>query len=234
MLQLCANGVRTRDDHPAVPVTPPAVAADAVAAAALGVVDLHVHPKDDRGVDTVAPDRVAAFVRAVRDAVPSLPVGVTTGAWIAADPAVRAAAIARWETLPDHASVNWHEVGADIVAAALLEQGVPVHAGLFTGTEAVEAFLASPVRSRVWRVLVEVAEPDPDVGLRSAEAVLARLADLDVGILLHGLNATCWPTFSRAVQLGLDTRIGLEDTVTLPDGSVTSNNIELVRHALSG
>jgi hypothetical protein len=97
----------------------------------------------------------------------------------------------------------------------------------------VEAFLASPVRSRVWRVLVEVAEPDPDVGLQSAETVLARLAGLEVGILLHGLNATCWPTFSRAVELGLDTRIGLEDTVTLPDGSVASNNIELVRRALS-
>jgi uncharacterized protein (DUF849 family) len=233
MLQLCANGVRTRDDHPAVPVTPPAVAADAVAAAALGVADLHVHPKDDSGADTVAPHRVAAFVLAVRDAVPSLPVGVTTGAWITADPAARAAAIARWDTRPDHASVNWHETGAEVVAAALLEHGVAVHAGLFTGTEAVDVFLASPVRSRVARVLVEVSEPDPDVGLRSAEAVLARLAGLDVRILLHGLDATCWPTFSRAVQLGLDTRIGLEDTMTLPDGSVASNNIELVRQALS-
>ena len=233
MLQLCANGVRTRADHPAVPVTPPAVAADAVAAAALGVADLHVHAKDGAGADTVAPDRVAAFVLAVRDAVPSLPVGVTTGAWIAADPAVRAAAIARWATRPDHASVNWHETGADIVAAALLDQGVPVHAGLSTGSDAVGAFLASRVRSRVRRVLVEVTESDPDVGLRSAEALLARLAGLDVQILLHGLDATCWPTFSRAVQLDLDTRIGLEDTTALPDGTVASNNIELVRQALS-
>lgn len=33
--------------------------------------------------------------------------------------------------LPDFASVNWHEDGADEVAAALLEIGVGVEAGLW-------------------------------------------------------------------------------------------------------
>lgn len=232
MLQLCANGVRTRTDHPAVPVTPAAVAADAVAATALGVGDLHVHAKDESGADTVDPDYVAAFVSALRDAVPSTPVGVTTGAWISADPAPRVAAIANWEVRPDHASVNWHEDGSEKVAAALLQRGVAVHAGLFTGTDAVERFMASPLRFRVARVLVEVAEPEPEAGLRSADTLLRRLAGLDAPVLLHGLDATCWPVYNRAVELGLDTRIGLEDTLTMPDGSAAPSNAELVRQAL--
>jgi uncharacterized protein (DUF849 family) len=233
MLQLCVNGVRTRDDHPAVPVTAAGVAADAVAAAALGVGDLHVHPKDDDGKDTVAGGRVAAFVTAVRQAVPSLPVGVTTGAWIQADPDGLAAAVARWSIQPDHASVNWHEPAAEQVATALLDRKVAVHAGLFTGTDGADRFLASRCAGRVARILVEVVEPDPEAGLRSAERVLARISHYDVPVLLHGQDATCWSTFSRAVQLGLDTRIGLEDTLTLPDGRVAANNTELVRHALS-
>lgn len=232
MLQLCANGVRTRDEHPAVPLTPPAVAADAVAAAALGVTDLHVHPKGPDGADTVDADTVGAFVRAVRDAVPSIGVGVTTGEWIQAGPGGRAEAISRWTIRPDHASVNWHEAAADELAAALLERGVAVHAGLFTDSDGVDRFLESPFADRVQRVLVEVTEPDPDAGRQSAEALLARLKHLDTPILLHGQDATCWPTFSRAVELGLDARIGLEDTLVLPDGEPAPNNVELVRYAL--
>ena len=72
----------------------------------------------------------------------------------------------------------------------------------------------------------------PEAGLQSAEVVLARLKHLDTPILLHGQDATCWPTFSRAVELGLDARIGLEDTLVLPDGDPAPSNVELVRHAL--
>jgi uncharacterized protein (DUF849 family) len=232
MLQLCANGVRTRAEHPAVPMTPAAVAADAVAAAALGATDLHVHPKGPDGADTVEPDVVDAFVHAVREAVPSIGVGVTTGEWVQTGPGGRAEAIGRWTIRPDHASVNWHEAAADELAAVLLEHGVAVHAGLSTDSDGVERFLESPLASRVQRVLVEVTEPDPEAGLQSADMVLARLKHLDTPILLHGQDATCWPTFSRAVELGLDARIGLEDTLVLPDGDPAPSNVELVRHAL--
>ena len=151
-------------------MTPAAVAADAVTCMPLGITDVHVHPKDADGTDTVAADRVAAFVGAIRAAAPSVTVGVTTGAWTVPDAAAMVDAIKRWSTLPDHASVNWHEDGADDVAAALLDRGVAVHAGLFTDTDGIDRFLVSPVSARVARILVEVTEPDPDDGLRSADA----------------------------------------------------------------
>lgn len=233
MLQLCPNGIRGPAEHPGLPTTPTAVAADVVTGQALGIADVHVHPKDADGADTVDPELVAAFVEAARAAAPGLTVGVTTGEWAAPGPAEMVAAIRRWTARPDHASVNWHETGADDVAAALLDQGVAVHAGLFTDADGIDRFLASPVANQVARILVEVGEEDPDAGLRSAENLLARLAHVDLPILFHGMDATCWPVLSRAVQLGLDTRIGLEDTLARPDGTPVTDNAELVRLALA-
>jgi uncharacterized protein (DUF849 family) len=233
MLQLCPNGIRGPAEHPGLPTTPTAVAADVVTAQALGIADVHVHAKDADGADTVDPESVAGFVEAARAAAPGLTVGVTTGEWAAPGPAEMVAAIRAWSVRPDHASVNWHETGADDVAAALLDQGVAVHAGLFTDADGIDRFLASPVANQVARILVEVGEDDPDAGLRSAETLLARLTHVDVPILLHGMDATCWPVLSRAVQLGLDTRIGLEDALVGPEGTSAADNAELVRLALA-
>jgi len=46
MLQACLNGDRPRGAHPALPVTPQELAADAAAVAELAVTALHVHPRD--------------------------------------------------------------------------------------------------------------------------------------------------------------------------------------------
>jgi uncharacterized protein (DUF849 family) len=75
---------------------------------------------------------VDAVVRAVRHAVPGVPIGVTSGAWSRGGD--RQAAIAEWAALPDHVSVNFHEEGAEDLAATLLNRGIGVDAGLFTTT----------------------------------------------------------------------------------------------------
>jgi len=51
--------------------------------------------------------------------------------------------------------------------------------------------------------------------------------------LLHGEGQTCWPLIRHAGRLRLATRIGLEDTVAGPDGSVVSGNAELISLALA-
>ena len=51
--------------------------------------------------------------------------------------------------------------------------------------------------------------------------------------LLHGEEDSCWPLVRRAGELRLATRIGLEDTLTGPDGRLAGGNAELVRLALS-
>lgn len=229
-LKVCVNGPRTRRDHPAVPQTPEQLHREAARLAPLGVQALHVHPKDEDGRDSLRPEFVDAAVIATRDGAPGLPVGVTTGAWAMADPAERVAAIRGWSALPDFASVNWHEDGAERVAAELLTRGVGVEAGLWTA-EAVPRWARSAFRDLCLRVLLEL--PD-GLGQRAAidqadELIaLVRKADPAGAVLLHGAGTSCWPTLRHAVRLGLATRVGLEDTLTLPDGSAADGNAALV------
>ena len=50
-------------------------------------------------------------------------------------------------------------------------------------------------------------------------------------IVLHGEGTSCWPALNDAGRRGLATRIGLEDTLTMPDGSSAADNAALVRAA---
>lgn len=221
MVQCCLNGPHTSG----VPITPAELAASAAEAVAAGATDLHLHPKGPDGRDSLAPGTVAAALSAVREAV-DVPVGVTTGAWAQPDPAARLALIEEWDVLPDHASVNWHESGAEAVAAALDAHGIGIEAGVWT-VAAAEAFRRRDPALRVLRILVEVT----DVG--AAHDVLAALGvSPGATVLLHGEDAGTWPVLRLAGRLGLPTRIGLEDTRLLPDGSPAASNAELVRAAL--
>ncbi|MBM0257514.1 3-keto-5-aminohexanoate cleavage protein [Micromonospora sp. 4G55] len=228
MLKACLNGGRGRDEHPGVPVTPAELAADAARCADLGVAAVHVHPRDASGVESMAPAVIADAVTAVRATRPGLPVGVSTGAWIEPDPAARVAAVRAWTVLPDFASVNAHEEGAEAVAAALHERGVLVEAGLWT-PEAVRTHQGWGVP--VGRILVECTPDDPTRALADADAMLALLAPGGPPVLLHGEGAAAWPVLAEAVRRGLDTRIGLEDTVSLPDGAPAPDNAALIAAA---
>ncbi|WP_020139325.1 3-keto-5-aminohexanoate cleavage protein [Streptomyces sp. 351MFTsu5.1] len=230
MVQVCLNGPRGAADGTAVPLTPEAMAESAAEAVAAGATDIHVHPKTPCGQDSLSPRVVAATLEAIRARVP-VPVGVTTGAWSEPDPAARLARVREWTVLPDHASVNWHEPGAESVAAALIERGVGVEAGIWSGTDAAARFARSPLGPRVLRVLAEVADTD------AAEAAAHRLlADLGPAhgrpVLLHGEDAGAWPVLRLAGRLGLATRVGLEDTLVLPDGQRALSNAQLVAEGL--
>ncbi|ARF54578.1 3-keto-5-aminohexanoate cleavage protein [Streptomyces gilvosporeus] len=232
MLQVCLNGVRTAADSAAVPLTPSALADAARQAVAAGAQEVHVHPKTPCGEDSLSPRVVGPVLEAIRAAV-DVPVGVTTGAWAESDAGRRAERIASWTVLPDYASVNWHEPGADTVAAALLERGVGIEAGLWSGTDAAARFARSPFAPRVLRILAEVIGPEGESARHTAHELLAELtaAGHDRPVLLHGADGGAWPVLRLAGELGLDTRIGLEDTLLLPDGAPAPDNARLIRAA---
>ena len=96
MLKACLNGGRSREEDPAVPITPEAIAADAARCAALGAGAVHVHPRDQAGRESLADHAISATVAAIRSAVPGLPVGVSTGDWIEPRPQARIDAIRSW------------------------------------------------------------------------------------------------------------------------------------------
>ena len=232
MVQVCLNGARSRSECAHLPVTPQELAEAAAQAVAAGAVDIHLHPKDRDGRDSLEAEHVDAAVAAVRAAVPGIPVGVTTGAWTAADPRQRAAHVQAWTVLPDHASVNWHEEGAAQVADALLARGIGIEAGIYSGRDGLARFSAWPRADRALRVLAEVTDVHPRTAPRTAEALLEELAAATtLPILLHGEDGAAWHVLRLAATRGLATRIGLEDTLFLPDGSAAADNAVLVRAA---
>lgn len=227
---MCLNGPRGAADGTAVPLTPESMARAAAEAVAAGATDIHVHPKTPCGRDSLSPRVVAATLEAIRARV-SVPVGVTTGAWAEPDPEARLARVRGWTVLPDHASVNWHEPGAEEIAAALIDLGVGVEAGVWSGTDAAARFAVSPLGPKVLRVLAEVT--DTQAAETSARTLLAELGPAHGRpVLLHGEDAGAWPVLRLAGRLGLATRVGLEDTLVLPDGRRALSNAQLVTEGL--
>lgn len=197
---------------------------------AAGAEALHVHAKDRRGHDTLAPDVVDATVAALREAVPDTPIGLTTGAWTSDDPLDREQQVAQLSVLPDFVSVNWHEVRSVPLAEQLLERGVGIEPGLWT-PKAVAQWQDWPHRDRCVRILLEVVPDLPAAAaLAAAHGLIDAIGD-DPGapVLLHGEERAAWPVLELAIERGYEVRIGLEDTLEMPDGTRAFDNAALVR-----
>lgn len=224
-MKACLNGGRTRAEHPAVPLTPSELAADAFAVRDAGAFAVHVHPRDAGGAQTIEARPCDAAVAAIRAAVPDLPVGLSTAETIDPDPFSRAAAVSSWGQRPDFVSVNVSELGWAGIVRAALHARIAVEAGLATPADA-EEFVRSPFTHQVIRALVEV-----DGGVEDARAI-AQLIPAGVAQLWHGHGEQTWEVISAAAAAGLDVRVGLEDVLVLPDGREAANNAELVAAAV--
>ncbi|MFH9724937.1 3-keto-5-aminohexanoate cleavage protein [Streptomyces sp. NPDC017254] len=234
MLQVCLNGTRGPGDSAAVPMSPEALAESAARAVAAGAREVRVHPRTPCGGTSLSPRVLTPVLASVRAAV-GAPVRVATTASAEPDPGRRPERIRSWDVLPDLVSVDWHEPGAEEVAAALLERGIGVEAALWSRTDGPARFALSPLGPRVRRVVAGIPAPEPGPqGEAAARDLLAGLAlPPGVPVLLHGTDGGAWPGLRLARRLGLAARIGLEDTLLLPDGTPARSNAELVTAALA-
>lgn len=237
LIKAAINGGRRRIEHAAVPVSPAEQAADVVAClqAGAGAVHLHVRATSvSSDAESLDAEDVARTIPIVRAATPKAAIGVSTGAWILPHPA-RLEAAAAWEVLPDFASVNFGEKGAAEMARLLLSRGVDVEAGLCDAASA-EVLMESGLAASCIRVLLEPQEQEMARALENVNAIEkvleARTHDARFPPLLHGVDATAWPLLDEAIARGYDVRIGLEDTLVLPDGRVAKGNVELVTEAV--
>ena len=74
---------------------------------AAGAFALHLHPRDEEGRETLAASHVEAAWRPSARACPGVPVGVSTGLWIAGDdPELRLRLVAEWGTLAEPARLR--------------------------------------------------------------------------------------------------------------------------------
>lgn len=218
--------------HPSVPRTPDAIAAEAAACVAAGATTFHLHAYDDDGVETLEARHVAAVLRAVRRACPGVPLNMTTFAEIEPDPDRRSALVAGWTDLPDLVAANQGETGIDELSAALVDRGVRVEACLLSLDDA-HRFARSTGWERFARVVIEPLVDDEDAAValdREIEAVVTG-AGITLEQLHHGIGDATWAVLRRAAARGHGVRVGLEDVLTLPDGTDAPSTAALVAAA---
>ena len=232
MLQACLNGGLTKSAHPRVPTSPLELAADAIAVRDAGADELHIHVRASDSTETLEPSAVAETLTAIRKAVPGMPVGIGTGAWISLGGRLRHRHIKGWTERPDYASVNLNEGDAPDVIDLLIMQGVGVEAGLWNTQDAMR-FVSEVSFRKCLRVLVEMTSGNPEEALKEARGMFAILdrAKCDLLVLLHGEGGSVWECVAEAWRLGASSRVGFEDGLRLPNGAFAANNAELVRAA---
>ena len=214
-IKIALNGGR-----PGAPATPAEIADDVAICAAAGATLFHAHPRDVNGRESLLPFDVDRVVTAIRARTPHVSLGLTTGAWILPDVQQRLDAIASWQQLPDFASVNFDEDGCEAVARLLHERGIGVEAGVLDAAS-TQRFLAASVPTI--RVLIELQEQQLDTALQTTAEILEVLGHHPAPRLLHGHGAVTWELLDEAIRRGYDSRIGLEDVDTLPDGTPATN-----------
>lgn len=235
LLKACLNGARERAEHPAIPVTAAEIAHEARRAVDAGAGAIHVHPRGPDGRESLEPAACAAALGAVHAVCPGTPIGLTTGLWIVGDVQRRLDLLAAWRVLPDFVSVNFSEAGAEELAELAIQLGIGVEAGLSDPTDAGR-LLDATLESRCVRLLVEIDHED------DAKRALARAEEIDEVLdargssrprLHHGHGVATWAVIERAMRRGYDVRVGLEDTLVLPDGQTARDNGELIAAAVS-
>lgn len=210
LLKACINGAR-------VAMTPSQIASEAAACLDAGADAIHAHVYGANGRESVAPDDVAAVVRAC-----SFPIGISTGAWIGERP------VGDWYELPAFVSVNFIEDGALEIAQMLFTTGVGIEAGL-SEPEAARRFVESGIPCI--RILLEPQEQSVGAALRNVDEMERIVEGIGLPRVLHGFDATAWPLLEEAKRRGYGARIGFEDTLLMPDGSRAESNAALIKAA---
>ena len=234
-VQACLNGTRRRAEHDALPLTPEELARDAAAVVEAGAHSLHVHPRGPDGSESLDPDVCDAAVAAIRAAAPG----------VAAEPLDRPV---------DHRRRRRAQAGvrARLVGAARLRVAQRRRGGLGGARRAARrarhrdrdravgaaasgaAGRERPGRRACLRALVEPQDTAPAVAIATAGAIDGGLERAGIGLpqLHHGNDMTTWAVMDAAVRRGHEVRVGLEDTLALPDARRARDNAELVAAAV--
>ncbi|KNG92328.1 3-keto-5-aminohexanoate cleavage protein [Pseudaestuariivita atlantica] len=232
LLQACLNGGRTRAEAARVPISAAEIAEDARLVHKAGAGGVHVHARDDEGRECLVPEIVATCVAAIRAAAPGLPVGLGTGLWSDTGGKSRAEALEGWQVCPDYVSINLNEADAFDVMQIMAGKGIGIEAGVWT-TDDAHRLVAGAAAPALLRVLIEIQDVTPDEALTEAADIIGILerGGVTAPLLLHGEGQSAWACVAEAARRGLDTRIGYEDVLHMPDGTPAPSNADLLRAA---
>lgn len=228
------GNVPTRERTPHVPLSPDEIAADVERCAAAGASVFHIHARDDKGLPTLDLTVFKETVRRIKARTPEVIIQLSTGARAGKDFEARANPV---RLLPEMASFT---TGSNNLPGIVYENSpdfIAFLAEVFQKTgvkpeiEVFESGMIANAQHLVKKGLL--ANPlhfDFVLGAPGSMAGTVRnlvfLADsLPPGATwtVAGIGRAEMPLATAAIAMGGHVRVGIEDNLLLPDGTLATN-----------
>lgn len=237
------GNVPTRDLTPHVPLTPEDIAADVARCAAAGACLFHIHARDAAGKPTLDPSVFRETVGRIKSVCPEVILQLSTGARAGKDRESRANPV---RLLPEMASFT---TGSNNLPGIVYENApdfIAFLAGVFqeTGVKPeIEVFETGMINNALHLVKKGLLEPplhfDFVLGAPGAMPGTVKnmvfLADSlppDATWTVAGIGKAELPLATAAIAMGGHVRVGIEDNLRLPDGSLATN-VQLVEKVVT-
>lgn len=228
------GNVPTRALTPHVPLTPEEIATDAARCASAGACIVHVHARDAGGKPTLDRAVFQDIVRQIKRQAPEIIIQLSTGARAGKDWEARATPV---RLRPEMASFT---TGSNNLPGMVYENApdfIAFLAGVFKDTGVkpeIEVFEAGMINNAMFLVQKGLLAPplhfDFVLGAPGAMPGTVRnlvfLADsLPAGATwtVAGIGDAELPLATAAIAMGGHVRVGIEDNLRLPDGSLATN-----------
>jgi len=239
-ITVAPNGARRMpSDHPALPITTPRIAETAAACQRAGADEIHLHVRDDEGRHSLDPGRYREAMSAIAEVAPGMTIQITTEAAGLFDVPAQ---IATLEALrPAAASVSVREAmrAPDLAArlyASATEAGTRLQHILYSHDDArlLHRLIADgtiPAAQRdVLLVLGQYTPPRPGEPSELAPFLEVLGPDIpDWTVCAFGAQENA--VAGEAIRRGGDVRIGFENNLARPDGTLAADNAENIARA---
>ena len=228
------GNVPTRERTPHVPITPEEIANDVECCAAVGASLFHVHARDEQGRPTLD---IAVFkdtVRRIKARTPEVIIQLSTGARAGRDWEARANPV---RLLPEMASFT---TGSNNLPGIVYENApdfIAFLAGVFRDTGVkpeIEVFETGMISNALYLVKkgfltsplhfdFVLGAPGSMPGTVRNLAFLADSLPPDSTWTVAGIGQAELPLATAAIAMGGHVRVGIEDNLQLPDGTLATN-----------
>ena len=234
MIKIAMNGGRSKADNPAIPVSVEEYAREIAWFMKQGVSMFHIHFRNAEGEESLQQKEIEPQFRQLKERFPACRIGIGSPLQNGMTAEKRHELVAEWTWSPDFISLNLSEKGSLELVPVLREKQIPIEFGIFSMQDA-KAFVDNNLEPLAHRALIEmVFASSPAQALADALEIENFLHSAYPGLelLFHAENLPTWAVLARARDQGKNWRIGLEDTLLLPDGRQADGNRELYLAAL--
>lgn len=235
------NGARrNKADHPALPISVAETAQTAKACFAAGADCIHLHIRDDNGQHSLDAGRYKEAIAAINQAAPAMSVQITTEAAGVFDVPAQYACLK--QVRPKAVSVSVREMARDVAVATKLygfaaEAGIEVQHILYDITDValLNKWWQSGIIARTMHsALFVLGQYQPPVLAQPKDlaAFLDATSDMKLNWTVCAFGQNELACMREALKHGGNIRVGFENNMHLPDGSVAPDNAELVALAV--